>query len=109
MVRKRERASHLDLARGWTDGGTSFKSLGHLLRSHSLEVHGTLNPRERGFKSHPEYMADNIKKDDIVHVIAGEWDGANGIVNSVSGDKANVSLRGIGDDDILLKFLKIVK
>lgn len=28
-----------------------------MIRSHSLAVHGTLNAREREFKSHPDYMA----------------------------------------------------
>ena len=51
----------------------------------------------------------NFQKDDIVHVVGGEFDGANGIVLKIVNDKAIVSLKGIGIERVPIRFLTIPK
>jgi ribosomal protein L24 len=50
-----------------------------------------------------------IKKDDVVHIVGGQWDGANGIVLKIVGINAIVSVRGAGIERIPVKFLRIPK
>lgn len=45
----------------------------------------------------------------MVHVIAGEFDGANGMIIEIIGKKALVSLRGYMDEkEIPMRFLKTI-